>query len=211
MIERSPVFDFVSHVVLLLGVRRRRLPGLPDLRRLDADAAGDQSRRRCRSLPGTQHDRDLPAGAVRRRDQLRRHGCRRWAHMMWVSLVTRARHRDRQDRDLAALGVRDRLLPLPVPDRWCFWMIFVTLMLPVEVRICPDLQGGRRPRHAQQLRRPDDPADRLGDGDLPVPPVLPDRARRARRGGTHRRRRARCASSRTCCCRCRRPRSPRSS
>jgi hypothetical protein len=31
---------------------------------------------------------------------------------------------------------RDRLLPLSVPDG-CFWLIFITLMLPVEVRILP--------------------------------------------------------------------------
>ena len=43
-----------------------------------------------------------------------------------------------------------------------FWMIFVTLMLPVEVRITPHLQGGRRPGPAQHLRRPDRAADRLG-------------------------------------------------
>ena len=30
--------------------------------------------------------------------------------------------------------------------RTFFWMIFITLMLPVEVRILPDLQGRSRPR-----------------------------------------------------------------
>ena len=34
-----------------------------------------------------------------------------------------------------------------------FWMIFITLMLPVEVRIYPDLQGRRRPRPARHLCR----------------------------------------------------------
>jgi sn-glycerol 3-phosphate transport system permease protein len=38
-----------------------------------------------------------------------------------------------------------------------FWMIFITLMLPVEVRIGPTFQVCRRPRHAQLLRRPDLP------------------------------------------------------
>ena len=52
-----------------------------------------------------------------------------------------------------------------------------------------DLQGGVRPRHAQHLRRPDGAADRIGDRDLPVPPVLPHRARRTGRGRAHRRRR----------------------
>ena len=62
---------------------------------------------------------------------------RRSARMMLVSLVTRAGHHHRQDRDLAAVGVRDRLLPLPVPARSSSGSIFVTLMLPVEVRIFP--------------------------------------------------------------------------
>jgi hypothetical protein len=71
-----------------------------------------------------------------------------------------------------------------------FWMIFVTLMLPVEVRILPTYKVVSRPGHAQQLRRPDGAADRLGHRHLPVPPVLPDRARRTGRGRAHRRRRA---------------------
>ena len=65
--------------------------------------------------------------------------------MLWVSLVSALVIAHRQDRDLAAVGVRGRVLPLPGPRAWCFWMIFVTLMLPVEVRILPDLQGGVRP------------------------------------------------------------------
>jgi sn-glycerol 3-phosphate transport system permease protein len=36
-----------------------------------------------------------------------------------------------------------------------FWMIFVTLMLPVEVRIMPTYKVVSRPRHARHLRRPD--------------------------------------------------------
>ena len=35
--------------------------------------------------------------------------------------------------------------------RTCFWVIFVTLMLPVEVRIIPDLQDRRRSRPDRQL------------------------------------------------------------
>ena len=59
------------------------------------------------------------------------------APMMWVSLVSALVIAHRQDRDLAAVGVRLRLLPLPAAASLCFWMIFVTLMLPVEVRIFP--------------------------------------------------------------------------
>ena len=42
----------------------------------------------------------------------------------------------RQDRDLDHLGLRHRLLPFPFRMA-AFWLIFVTLMLPVEVRIYP--------------------------------------------------------------------------
>ncbi len=51
-----------------------------------------------------------------------------------------------------------------------------------------DLQGGRLASACSTPIRPDHPADRLGDGDLPVPPVLPQRPRRTRRGGPGRRR-----------------------
>ena len=70
-----------------------------------------------------------------------------------------------------------------------FWVIFVTLMLPVEVRIVPTYgvvaELGMLNSYAGLII----PADRLGDRHLPVPPVLPDRSRRARRGGADRRRR----------------------
>ena len=76
-----------------------------------------------------------------------------------------------------------------------FWLIFASLMLPVEVRILPtyeavtnvalplqwlfDWLGYRdhpRMEHDEQLRRADPAADRLGHRDFPVPPVLPHRA-----------------------------------
>ncbi len=91
-----------------------------------------------------------------------------------------------------------------------FWLIFITLMLPLEVRIVPtyavaadvlrpfqsmidvtglvDRPAGMEP--AQQLFRPDPAAGRHRDRHLPLPPVLPDRAGRADRGGEDGRRRA---------------------
>ena len=75
-----------------------------------------------------------------------------------------------------------------------FWLIFLTLMLPVEVRIVPDLRSRRGFRHAQQLFRADLAADRLGHRHIPVPAVLHDDARRAGRGGARRRGAARCGS-----------------
>lgn len=54
-----------------------------------------------------------------------------------------------------------------------FWMIFITLMLPVEVRI---FDGGshRQPENARQLRRFNAAADGLGDRHVSVSPVLYD-------------------------------------
>jgi sn-glycerol 3-phosphate transport system permease protein len=49
-----------------------------------------------------------------------------------------------------------------------FWMIFITLMLPVEVRIIPTYK-----------------VDRLGHGDVPVSPVLHDHPRAVVRRGAH--------------------------
>jgi len=72
----------------------------------------------------------------------------------------------------------------------CFWMIFITLMLPVEVRIVPTYKVVSDLGMVKQLLRPHYPAPCLGDGDAAVPAVLPHRAGRARRGGEDRRRRA---------------------
>ena len=63
-----------------------------------------------------------------------------------------------------------------------FWLIFVTLMLPVEVRIIPTYKVVSDLGLLDTYAGPDRPADRLGDRDLPVPPVLPDHPRRAGRG-----------------------------
>ena len=59
------------------------------------------------------------------------------APMLLVSLISALVIAARQDRDLDAVGVCDRLLPLPVPQRSSSGWIFITLMLPVEVRIGP--------------------------------------------------------------------------
>ena len=73
---------------------------------------------------------------------------------------------------LSAFAVVYFRFPLP---QLAFWAIFITLMLPVEVRIMPTYKvvsdlGMINTRSGMIM-----PADRLGHGDLPVPPVLPDR------------------------------------
>ena len=63
-----------------------------------------------------------------------------------------------------------------------FWLIFLTLMLPVEVRIVPTYEVVAGFGMLNSYSGPDPAADRLGHGDLPVPAILPDRARRTGRG-----------------------------
>src|SRR4051812_19986718 len=68
-----------------------------------------------------------------------------------------------------------------------FWLIFVTLMLPVEVRIIPCRDGECPPD--QQLPRLVAAADRLRHRDAAVPPGVHRHSRRTGRGRPHRRRR----------------------
>jgi sn-glycerol 3-phosphate transport system permease protein len=84
-----------------------------------------------------------------------------------------------------------------------FWAIFITLMLPVEVRILPTYKVVVRPGHAQHLRRPDVPLIASATATFLFRQfflTVPDDWSRRRAWTAP----ARCASSRTCCCRCRR-------
>ena len=58
--------------------------------------------------------------------------------------------------------------------RLCFWAIFVTLMLPVEVRIIPTYKDRCRSRSDRHLSRLGSPADRVGHSDSAVPSILFD-------------------------------------
>ena len=142
MIENRPLLTFFRHLVLI--GRRARSSRFPSTSRSSPRRSplDEVLQAPMPLVPGHAPHRELPGGArARRRSAARRapvgpddveqpgHG---------------AGHRHRQDRDLAALGVRDRLFPLSAARTFAFWMIFVTLMLPVEVRILPDLQGRRR-------------------------------------------------------------------
>jgi sn-glycerol 3-phosphate transport system permease protein len=50
--------------------------------------------------------------------------------------------------------------------KFCFWAIFITLMLPVEVRIMPTYKVYFRPGHAQLLRGSHIANDRFGHGGV---------------------------------------------
>ncbi len=183
MVERRRWLDVMSYVDRVRRHRARRLPGLPGADRLDAHGRSGRSRADVVGA-GRPDDRELPPGAVRgRRRRLARAGRPHDAG----EPDDGGRHRGRQDPDLAAVGVRDRLLPLPA----------ALLLLLDDLRHADaagrgahhaDLPGDVRPRTAQHVSRADHAADRVGDGDFPVPPVLHDGARRTGRGRPHRRR-----------------------
>ena len=63
-----------------------------------------------------------------------------------------------------------------------FWLIFITLMLPVEVRIYPTYKVVADLSMLDTYAGLTHSADRLGHRDAAVPPVLHDHPRRADRG-----------------------------
>ena len=186
MVEKRPLLAFLSHLTLML---RRR--GDRDSRSISRSsprpaAPTTSCRAWCRCCPAP-HAIDnywemISTGisifgrAADRHDdvQLADHG---------------AVDRHRQDRDLDHLGLRHRLFPLSLPGGGLLGDLHHADAAGGGAHRA-DLQGGRRSRHAQQLCRPVDPADRLGHGHLPVPPGLSHRARRTDGGGARRRRRA---------------------
>ena len=64
-----------------------------------------------------------------------------------------------------------------------FWLIFLTLMLPVEVRIVPTYEVIAGFGMLNSYNGLIFPVDRFGHGDLPVPAVLYDRTGRTGRSG----------------------------
>ena len=183
MVERRRFGDLYPHLILLAGRRHRRLPGLPVLRRLDARAE------RHRQRPDADHAGLAVLATYYKTIFVGTSGTTREpvSRMLFNSFVMAS---------IIAVGKiaisiisAYAVVYFRFPFRMtAFWLIFMTLMLPVEVRIYPDLQDRGRPEPARFLRRPDDPADRLGDGDAVLPPVLHDHPRRADRGLQARRR-----------------------
>src|SRR5213080_3346792 len=100
----------------------------------------------------------------------------------------RARGRVREDRDLAPVRVRDRLLQLP----WQAGRLLDDLHHPDAAGAGADrlhVSGRQRPWLGRHLLGAHGPAAGVGHRHVPVPPVLPDHPGLARRGGAARRRR----------------------
>ncbi|MFZ6813964.1 sn-glycerol-3-phosphate ABC transporter permease UgpE [Undibacterium sp. Rencai35W] len=133
MIERRPLLDFFSHLVLILGVAFVAFPIYVAL--VASSQTAEQSALAPMSLiPGDQLFHNL--SAVLNSGASGNVATSPVARMMWVSLVSAL---------LIAFGKISismlsafALVYFRFPGRTLFfWMIFVTLMLPVEVRISP--------------------------------------------------------------------------
>ncbi|MET3116131.1 sn-glycerol 3-phosphate transport system permease protein [Undibacterium sp. GrIS 1.8] len=133
MIERRPILDFISHLVLIIGVLIVAFPIYIAV--VASTQTAEQSALAPMSLlPGNQFVQNfstvLSSGASGNVSTSP------VARMLWVSLVSAL---------IIAIGKiaismlsAFALVYFRFPGRtWFFWMIFVTLMLPVEVRISP--------------------------------------------------------------------------
>ena len=130
MIERRPFPDFLTHLVLILGVVIVAFP-VYVVFVASSLTAQDVLQAPMTLIPGPHLIENY-----RRADA--RHG--QFGHAGRHHADEQPDHGAgdlaRQDRHLHHLGFRHRLFPLPAAQD-LFWLIFVTLMLPVEVRILP--------------------------------------------------------------------------
>ena len=134
MVERSPVFDAVSHVVLALGVLVIAFPVYVTFI-ASTQTSQEIVQAPMSLLPGNNmvetYRNALFGGETSQGARVAP-----VAHMMWVSLVS-------------ALAIAIGKISISLlsafafvyfrfPGRGlCFWLVFITLMLPVEVRIFP--------------------------------------------------------------------------
>jgi hypothetical protein len=182
MVENRPWLTFFTHFVPDRGGDLPVLPGLDGASwpRPTRPRRWPAARSRCGSGRGVGELHHAPDRG--RRGRRRRAGL---ARMMLNSLIM-------------ALGITIGKIAISLLSAYAivyfrfpfrmffFWMIFITLMLPVEVRILPTYDVIARLGLLNSYMGLIDPADRLGHGDLPVPAVLPDDPRRADGGRAHR-------------------------
>ena len=132
MVERRPLLGLMSHLVLIIGVVVIVFPLYVTL--VASTQSGEQMRQVPMSLvPGTELWNNLKAVLFDTADNT---GSSPMGHMLWVTFVM-------------AIGITVGKITISLlsafaivyfrfPGRnFFFWMIFVTLMLPVEVRISP--------------------------------------------------------------------------
>ena len=185
MVENRPFLDFLTHAVLILGVAVIAFPVYVTFV-ASTITAEEVLAAPMPLVPG-------PHLIENYREALL-HGAGNSAAPVWQDDGQQPRHRARRSpsarsrsRSLSAFAIVYFKFPFRM---FFFWMIFVTLMLPGGGPHPAHVQDRLGPRHAGQLRGAHAAADRFRHRDVPVPAVLPDDPRRARRGCTHRRRRS---------------------
>ncbi|MBS0446493.1 MAG: sn-glycerol-3-phosphate ABC transporter permease UgpE [Proteobacteria bacterium] len=132
MVERRPLLTFFSHLVLIVGVAVIVFPIYVTF--IASTQSSEQMRQVPMSLvPGTEFFRNMHSVLYGSGDNT---GVSPMGHMLWVTFVM-------------AIGVTVGKITISLlsafaivyfrfPGRnFFFWMIFITLMLPVEVRISP--------------------------------------------------------------------------
>ncbi len=175
MVENRPVARVLSHLVLVLGVLIVAFPIYLTFIASTHTARADRAEAPMSLLPGDNIAQSYSLALFGGQTD---NGARTppVAPMLWISLVTALVISIGKIAIslLSAFAVVYFRFPL---RNLVFWMIFVTLMLPVEVRILPTYKvvsdlgmlntyaGLTVPLIASRHRH------------LPVPPVLPDRAR----------------------------------
>ena len=132
MVENRPFRNLLAHVILWIGIVVVAFPVYLAFVGSTHDAA---------TIVNGQMPLTPAATLVENyyRDHLHRHGGTTRepvGTMLFNSFVMAMVIARRQDPDLDPVGLRDRVFPFPF-RMTAFWMIFITLMLPVEVRIYP--------------------------------------------------------------------------
>jgi sn-glycerol 3-phosphate transport system permease protein len=133
MIERRPILDFISHLVLILGVAIVAFPIYVAF--VASTQTAEQANAAPLSLmPGTQFLQNYSAVIVK--GAAGNVAVPPVARMMWVSLVSALAIAIGKISISMLSAFAMVYFRFPVRSVF-FWMIFVTLMLPVEVRITP--------------------------------------------------------------------------
>lgn len=132
MVENRPWLNFFTHLILILGVIVVVFPVYVAFV-ASTQTAVEVEQAPMSLLPGAHFIENYmqiltEGGGTASRAPVGR--------MLFVSLMMAMGISIGKILILARLGLRDRLLQVP-RRKLCFWLIFITLMLPVEVRISP--------------------------------------------------------------------------
>ena len=207
MVERDPALRVLSHVVMVLGVLIVAFPLYLALVAA-SHTAQDIVQAPMPLLPGGNLLESFSSALFGGGEGAG--STAPAARMLWVSFVTAIVISVGKIAIslLSAFAIVYFRFPL---RNFFFWAIFITLMLPVEVRIMPTYKVVADLGMLNTYAGLTVPLIASATATFLFRQFFLDRSRRDGGGRAHGRRRARCASSSTSWCRCRRPRSRRCS